>query len=432
MKRKAVVIGSGAGGAMAARELQKRYNYDVMIVEAGREFFPLSLSLERFEPLRKAGLFFDERMIHLLFPSMEIRSLSEKMILVNGSCTGGTTTLATGNALRQDKALQKLGIDLDTEFEELNAELPITITHQKNWSSLTHRLFEQFEKSGFYPQILPKFMHPEKCVRCGQCVLGCKYGAKWDARDVLREAVGAGAQLLTQTRAEKLIVSNGRTCSLKVKRKRRVEIIHADLFVLAAGGVGTPMLLERSSIATEPHFFVDPVLCVAAPWKNACLDRQLPMPFAAQRDGYILSPYFDQLSFYFNKKWRRSSSDIMSLMIKLTDSNEGLVQQNYIEKSLTQEDKLHLDQAVVDCKKILIGMGVNNSEIFFGTLNAGHPGGTFPLSQDEADTLHSHQLPDNLYIADATLFPQSLGNPPILTIMALAKRIARLAALHGR
>ena len=43
----------------------------------------------------------------------------------------------------------------------------------------------------------------------------------------------------------------------------------------------------------------------------------------------------------------------------------------------------------------------------------------------EAETLHSPLLPDNLYVADATILPQSLGLPPILTIMALAKRIAK-------
>jgi choline dehydrogenase-like flavoprotein len=31
----------------------------------------------------------------------------------------------------------------------------------------------------------------------------------------------------------------------------------------------------------------------------------------------------------------------------------------------------------------------------------------------------------NLYVADATLIPHSLGNPPILTIVALAKRVSR-------
>ena len=47
-----------------------------------------------------------------------------------------------------------------------------------------------------------------------------------------------------------------------------------------------------------------------------------------------------------------------------------------------------------------------------------------PLTAAEMDTLHSPLLPENLLVADATILPRSLGNPPILTIMALARRIA--------
>lgn len=68
--------------------------------------------------------------------------------------------------------------------------------------------------------------------------------------------------------------------------------------------------------------------------------------------------------------------------------------------------------------------GAKEEDIFLGTLNAGHPGGMFPLTEAEKDTLHSAKLPENLYIADATLIPKAMGNPPILTIMALSKRIA--------
>jgi len=51
-----------------------------------------------------------------------------------------------------------------------------------------------------------------------------------------------------------------------------------------------------------------------------------------------------------------------------------------------------------------------------------------PLTELEANTFHHSRLPANLYAADATLLPHSLGNPPILTIIALAKRVSKLAA----
>ena len=70
-------------------------------------------------------------------------------------------------------------------------------------------------------------------------------------------------------------------------------------------------------------------------------------------------------------------------------------------------------------------LGANPQDIILGTLNAGHPGGMLPLTSAEAETLHSPLLPDNLYVSDATILPQSLGLPPMLTIMAMAKRIAK-------
>jgi choline dehydrogenase-like flavoprotein len=48
-----------------------------------------------------------------------------------------------------------------------------------------------------------------------------------------------------------------------------------------------------------------------------------------------------------------------------------------------------------------------------------------PLTREDTASLHPRRLPGNLYVADASLFPRSLGNPPILTIMALSKSIGK-------
>ena len=137
--KKIIVIGSGAGGAMAAHMLAK--HFEVTVLEAGKEFKPFSLPLDKLAMFRKTGLYFDERMIQLLLPSMRIDKQKE-MVMVYGRGLGGTTTLATGNAVRADEGLKKIGINLDEEFNELYRELPITTDHQRYWSPITKRTFQ--------------------------------------------------------------------------------------------------------------------------------------------------------------------------------------------------------------------------------------------------------------------------------------------------
>lgn len=152
------------------------------------------------------------------------------------------------------------------------------------------------------------------------------------------------------------------------------------------------------------------------------------MPFFMQREHFILSPYFDYVSFLFNKTWKHPAKDLLGIMIKLADSTTGSVSNRQIVKALTALDKERLSGAVEICKEILRRFGARDQEMFLGTINAGHPGGTLPLTKREAESLHHARLPENLYVADATLLPESLGNPPILTIVAIAKRISKLVA----
>jgi choline dehydrogenase-like flavoprotein len=419
----AIVVGTGAGGATAARELQG--DFEVTVVEEGGAFAPLERSLRSLERVRAAGLLFDEREIQLLFPPMRIRKTDDQ-VLVNGRGLGGTTTIATGNALRMDAHLRAIGIDLGTEFAALEAEIPISTAHQAGWREVTRRLFAMCEELGLEPFPTPKLGDYARCGHCGRCVFGCPRGVKWDSRAFLDDAVARGARLETGCRVERVTIIDGRATGVWAKQGRRRRHYSADLVILAAGGFGTPAILDRSSIACERRLFVDPVVCVAArlPGCRQCFEVQ--MPFVVQRAGFIVSPYFDYLSFFFDRRWRLPAEDVVSLMVKAADEETGAVVDGSVRKSLTERDRARLDEGAELCKLILSRMGIAPDDTFRGTVNAGHPGGTLPLSEREAVTLHHDRLPPNLYVADASLLPRALGNPPMLTIMALAKRVAAI------
>jgi choline dehydrogenase-like flavoprotein len=234
--------------------------------------------------------------------------------------------------------------------------------------------------------------------------------------------------LKTGTRVERLEIRGGEAVGVVARSGFRRRLETADLIVLAAGGLGTPEILAASGIPGAPRLSVDPVLCVAARVPGAEQNRELPMPFYVHTDGFMISPYFDHLSFFFNRKWRPPAEGILSLMIKLADESTGSFGRGRLEKTLTDADRGRIDKAVGLCTEIFGRLGIPARELFLGTLNAGHPGGMFPLTAADSAALHPGRLPDNVYIADASLFPAALGRPPILTVAALARKIARRAA----
>jgi choline dehydrogenase-like flavoprotein len=426
MKR-AIVVGSGAGGATVARELQGRF--EVTILEAGHEFQPFLWPLPRLERLRQSGLLFDERLIRLFFPPMRTRRTNEGMVLVNGIGVGGTTTLATGNALRMDADLKAIGLDLDAEFGEISREIPISCAHQARWRETTRQLYAICQGRGLETKPTPKMGEVERCAHCGRCVLGCPSGVKWDSRRFVQQALERGAQLITGCVVERVVIRDRKAVGVEARQGWSRRFYPADLVVLAAGGLATPVILERSGITCEPRLFVDPVLCVAAEAAGCRQCFELEMPFVVQREGFIVSPYFDLLSYFFTPAWRRyPAGDVVAIMIKLADANQGRVLPGRLEKTLGPEDHRRLNEGLKIGTEILRQFGAREEGVFLGTLNAGHPGGMLPLTEQSAQTLHDERLPENLYVADASLLPRSLGNPPILTIIAMAKRVGSVIA----
>ncbi len=423
--RTAIVVGSGAGGATAAKELQGAY--DVTVLETGQPYRRSELEPRSIDRLARSRLLVDPRLIRVAYPAMRIRR-TDDMLVVHGCGTGGTTTVATGNGIRADDDLRALGIDLDEEFATIASEIPVSTEHRRRWHATTRRLFAAAEDLGLAPQPTPKMGRAERCRHCGRCVLGCPYGIKWDARRFLDVAVARGAHVRTGTRVERIVTEGGRAVGVMTGGPMSADFLAADLVVLAAGGLGTPAILERSGIRCEPTLTVDPVLTIAARVPSAWQCNEIEMPFVVRRDRYILSPYFDWLSYALEPRWRGPPQDIMGVMVKLADEGGGRVDGRRVRTHLTPTDRRRLEEGAGLARELLAGAGVDPDSTFDGVLNGGHPGGTLPLTRATAETLHDDRLPENVYVADSTLLPRSLGLPPILTIVALATRVARIAA----
>lgn len=416
---RAIVVGTGAGGATAARELANA-GFEVIILEAGKEFKPFRRLLSLAEPFRRTGLLGSEKTFTRLFPPMDIMRSSDELVLVRGMATGGSTVLSCGNMVRAEHGLKEIGLDLTPEFEKIEKDIGVTEFPRKRWQPITEKMFEAAEKLGLEPKATPKAVDSIKCVSCGLCELGCTTDARWDSRRFLDDAINAGAVLFTSSPVEKVIIENGQAKGVIVGSKA----IKADIVVLAAGGIGTAQILKASGLPAKDNLWVDIVLTLGGVLKGANQIKEPPMVWYTKHEDYILSPYLDILSHWFHKPWKNVSIDNrVGVMVKLADIEGGAVfADGKVQKTIKREDHLRLDEAVGEAKKIMEYAGVSGPFVS-GVHNGGHLGGTVPLTKDDVDSMKPLWLPEGLWAADLSLAPRSQGLPTILLASAMALKV---------
>jgi len=417
-----IVVGSGAGGATAARELQSK-GFEVLILEAGPPFKPFTRHISWAEPLRRFGLLGGENTFKHFFPPMNIQRSSPELVLVRGLATGGSTVLACGNLVRADRGLKEIGLDLTPEYDELEGELTPTTIPIETWRPVTHKMFKSAEKLGLNPQPTPKVVDMARCNYCGLCELGCARGARWDSRKFLAEAVNKGARLQSKSPVEKVTTENGRVTGVITSDSKQYP---ADAVVLAAGGIGTAQILKNSGLKAEDHLWVDIVLTLGGVLPGARQLEEPPMAWYTKHEDYILSPYPDILSHYFHKPWRKVPiQDRVGLMVKLADVEQGAVYADgTVDKPLTGHDEERLNIAISQAQEVMEGAGISGPFVR-GVHNGGHLGGTVPLKKEDVPHMKPSWLPDGLWVADLSLAPRSQGLPTILLTAAMALRVAR-------
>ena len=90
---------------------------------------------------------------------------------------------------------------------------------------------------------------------------------------------------------------------------------------------------------------------------------------------------------------------------------------------MTTGDYERLNDAYEVCKKILFEAGASKSSIFMRPFIGTHPSATVRIGE-MLDTNLQTEI-NGLYVCDASVFPEALDRPTVLTIIGLGKRLAK-------
>jgi choline dehydrogenase-like flavoprotein len=150
-------------------------------------------------------------------------------------------------------------------------------------------------------------------------------------------------------------------------------------------------------------------------------------------DGYMLSTLIDpwllypliaaQIGVGPALRWTRWGRTL-GVMIKLKDEiSGGVYADGTISKTLTDSDRERLAGARELCERILLEAGADRSTLFMTPLRGTHPSGTVRVDDMVSRDLETEVA--GLYVCDASVFPEALDRPTVLTIIGLGKRLAK-------
>lgn len=267
-------------------------------------------------------------------------------------------------------------------------------------------------------------------------MLGCRCGAKWNAAEYVDEAVAAGAELYTRAYVKRVLIEDGQCVGVEGEWAGKPFTARAETVVLAAGGIGTPRILQASGFREAGvGLTMDTTTMVYGFVKERGIGHEPPMTWAweNQEVGYMLSTLVDPWLLFplitalkgpryplYWPRWNR----ILGVMIKLKDEiSGGVFPDGKISKPLTENDRRRLRLAEEVSRQILIEAGADPTTIFTTPLRGTHPSGTVRIGTLLDENLQTEV--QGLYVCDASTFPEALGRPTVLTIIGLAKRLAK-------
>ena len=257
MEADVAIIGSGAGGGVAA-EILALAGFKVLLLEEGA--------------LRTSDSFRDMdegRAMRELYQEGAARATSDGAIAVlQGRSVGGSTTVNWTSSFRTPEPTLKFwaaerevighGVeDMKPWFEMMEKRLDVTLWEAQNANNSV--LMRGCQKLGWEAHAIPR--NVRGCWNSGYCGLGCPVNAKQSMLvSTIPEALKNGATLVHRLRVRQLQHADGKITGA-VGEALRADgrtpsgtpvTIKARHFIAAGGAINTPALLLRS-LLPDPH-----------------------------------------------------------------------------------------------------------------------------------------------------------------------------------
>ncbi|HUQ82390.1 MAG TPA: GMC family oxidoreductase N-terminal domain-containing protein [Gemmatimonadaceae bacterium] len=507
-----VVIGSGAGGAVVAARLAEA-GRGVVLFEEG--------SLIDVDELNER----EGDMTARLYADGGMRATDDlAFLLLQGGAVGGGTLVNWMITFRApdhvlDEWSHRFGIrgfspaDMAPAFARVEQEIHATPVPEDSHSPANRILLDGARRLGW--RAMTGRINARGCVRAGFCGQGCRYGAKQSVdRVYLPRALAAGARLIPDARVDRIALlerdtaTNGATQGTRrstapLKRVRATlldrltrqpvgqVIVEAPVVVLAAGAVGTPVILQRSGMGgggVGRFLRLHPTTAVVGE-HSADVYAAAGIPQSAVCDEFLRSdsngygfwiecaPTHPSLAAVaasgigaehqaFMQRFRRTTNLIVLVRDGSDlDTSNGSVTlgrggRTRIRYALGSRDRANLVSGVQAAARILFAGGVlrvrtlhtrgdelrSESEVAalsgrrWGahdlTMFSAHVNGTCRMGADRdrsgVDSAGERHGVRGLYVADGSLLPTGLGVNPQATIMAMATMIAERMVSAGR
>jgi choline dehydrogenase-like flavoprotein len=454
IKADAVVVGTGAGGGVVAKELAEG-GLAVVMLEEGEWLQPHDFTAS---PR-------DDSPRHYRDGAMVTTLGNVPIVLPLGRAVGGTTILNSATCYRTPPALlDEWGLwsagELDPFFRRVERIFNVCRVPRELAGRNAHVMERGAEALGWSGEYLHRASRG--CIGSGVCGFGCPSGGKQHTGNTyVPLAWDAGAVTITGARATKVLPGRGVLARTSGGGRLRVD---AELVVVACGAIHTPLLLKRSGI--EPaglgaNLSIHPATGVFAELdEDVDMMRGVPQAYAVDEfaaDGLMLegwagSPDMLALSLPAGGDVHRevmlSYRRVAHAGLMIRDRSRGRVNalggRALIRYDVGREDAALVVRGIAKAAELELAGGARRVHLpIQGSapvtsieqaraltartgdlgLTAFHPLGTAAAGRVVDRDLRVAGHP-GLLVADGSVVPSSLGVNPQLTIMTLATRAA--------